>query len=88
MLDETQALAVVARLHKEISHRQAEERLTQPAAIGARVELKLEQFLHNPTGTMQVVLSSAIQLSPAERDSIIHILREIHEAREGHSTTP
>ena len=53
-----------------------------------RFGMKLEEFLNNPTGTMQVVLSSAIQLSPAERDSIIHILRELHEARAGSSTTP
>ena len=47
-----------------------------------RFGVKLEEFLHNPTGTMQVVLSSCIQLSPAERDSIIHILKGLHEAQE------
>lgn len=47
-----------------------------------RFGVKLEEFLHNPTGTMQVVLSSSIQLSPAERDSIIHILKGLHEERE------
>jgi hypothetical protein len=47
-----------------------------------RFGVELEQFLHNPTGTMQVVLSSTIQLSPAERDSIIHILKDLHEERE------
>jgi len=47
-----------------------------------RFGVKLEEFLHNPTGTMQVVLSSSIQLSPAERDSIIHILKGLHEAQE------
>ena len=47
-----------------------------------RFGVKLEEFLYNPTGTMQVVLSSTIQLSPAERDSIIHILKGLHEARE------
>ena len=50
-----------------------------------RFGVELEQFLHNPTGTMQVVLSSTIQLTPAERDSIIHILKGLHEER-GQST--
>ena len=64
--------------------------VTSPAEIGpdltlayedvqSRFGVPLEQFLHNPTGTMQVVLSSQIQLSTAERDSIIHILKELHE---------
>ena len=47
--------------------------------VQSRFSMKLEDFLHNPTGTMQMVLSSQIQLSTAERDSIIHILKEIHE---------
>jgi len=44
-----------------------------------RFSVKLEEFLHNPTGTMQVVLSSQIKLSPEERDSVIHILKELQE---------
>ncbi len=47
-----------------------------------RFSMKLEEFLHNPTGTMQVVLSSQIQLSTAERDSIIRILKRLHEESE------
>lgn len=47
-----------------------------------RFGVELEQFLRNPTGTMQVVLSSTIQLTPAERDSIIHILKGLYEERE------
>jgi hypothetical protein len=50
-----------------------------------RFGVELEEFLHNPTGTMQVVLSSSIQLSPAERDSIIKILKGLHEEREEQS---
>jgi hypothetical protein len=50
--------------------------------VQTRFSMPLEQFLHNPTGTMQIVLSSQIQLSTAERDSIIHILKELHENRE------
>ena len=47
-----------------------------------RFNQPLEQFLHNPTGTMQMVLSQMITLSPEERDSVIHILERLHEARE------
>ena len=47
--------------------------------VQSRFNMKLEEFLHNPTGTMQVVLSSQIQLSKEERDSVIHILKELHE---------
>jgi mono/diheme cytochrome c family protein len=50
--------------------------------VQTRFSMSLEEFLHNPTGTMQMVLSSQIQLSPAERDSIIHILKGLHEDRE------
>ena len=46
-----------------------------------RFGVKLEKFLHEPTGTMQMVLSSMIKLTPAERDSIIHILKELDEER-------
>jgi hypothetical protein len=41
--------------------------------------MKLEDFLKNPTGTMQIVLSSQIQLSPEERDSVFHLLKQLHE---------
>ena len=47
-----------------------------------RFNVSLEEFLPHPTGTMQVVLSQMITLSPAERDSIIHILKRLHEERE------
>ena len=64
------------------------------ADVQSRFGVKLEEFLHNPTGTMQVVLSSSIQLTPAERDSITRILKGLHEEREErdeqaeHSTKP
>lgn len=54
------------------------------ADVQTRFGVKLEQFLSAPTGTMQMVLSSMIKLTPAERDSIIHILKELHEEREEH----
>ena len=47
--------------------------------VQSRFGIKLEQFLPNPTGTMQMVLSTMIQLSPAERDSVIHILKQLQE---------
>ncbi len=58
-----------------------------------RFGVNLAEFLRNPTGTMQVVLSSSIQLSPAERDSIVRILEQLHEEHEAgehgeRSTTP
>lgn len=55
------------------------------ADVQTRFGLKLDQFLAAPTGTMQLVLSSMIKLTPAERDSIIHILKELHEEREERS---
>jgi hypothetical protein len=54
------------------------------ADVQTRFGLKLNQFLTAPTGTMQMVLSSMIKLTPAERDSIIHILTELHEQHEEH----
>ena len=53
--------------------------------VQTRFGLKLDQFLAAPTGTMQVVLSSMITLTPAERDSIVHILKDLHEEREERS---
>ena len=50
--------------------------------VQSRFNMKLEEFLKNPTGTMQVVLSSQIKLSPEERDSVIHILKQLHEESE------
>ena len=47
-----------------------------------RFNVSLEDFLRAPTGTMQVVLSQMITLTPAERDSITHILKRLHEERE------
>ncbi|MGE5803892.1 MAG: hypothetical protein ACM358_16735 [Gemmatimonadota bacterium] len=53
--------------------------------VQTRFGVKLDQFFTTPTGTMQVVLSSMIKLTPAERDSIIHILKQLHEEREARS---
>ena len=52
------------------------------ADVQSRFNMKLDEFLKNPTGTMQVVLSSQIKLTPEERDSVIHILTELHEDAE------
>jgi cytochrome c551/c552 len=54
--------------------------------VQSRFSMSLQEFLHNPTGTMQVVLSSQIQLSTAERDSIIRILTDLHEESEEEDT--
>ena len=53
--------------------------------VQTRFGVKLDQFFAAPTGTMQMVLSSMIKLTPAERDSIIHILKQLHEEREERS---
>lgn len=55
--------------------------------VKSRFGVSLEQFLPNPTGTMQMVLSQMIKLSPAERDSVIHILKGLHEEQEAHGGT-
>ena len=47
--------------------------------VRSRFNMELKDFLQNPTGTMQIVLSSQIKLSPAERDSIVEILEHLHE---------
>ena len=52
------------------------------ADVQNRFGVKLEEFLPNPTGTMQMVLSQLITLTPTERDSIVHILKQLHEAQE------
>ena len=51
--------------------------------VQSRFNMKLDEFLKNPTGTMQMVLSSQIKLTPEERDSIIEILEDLHEEAEG-----
>lgn len=50
--------------------------------VRSRFNMELEEFLKNPTGTMQIVLSSQIKLTPEERDSIIEILKDLHEDAE------
>lgn len=50
--------------------------------VQSRFGVTLEQFLPNPTGTMQMVLGQVIKLSPVERDSILHVLTRLHEAQE------
>jgi hypothetical protein len=53
-----------------------------------RFGVTLEEFLPNPTGTMQMVLSQLITLTPVERDSVIHILKQLHEQAEPAQTQP
>ena len=49
------------------------------ADVVSRFDEPLEKFLPNPTGTMQMVLSTLIKLEPEERDSVIHILKRLHD---------
>ncbi len=52
------------------------------ADVQSRFGMKLEEFLPTPTGTMQMVLGQLIKLSPAERDSVLHVLKRLHEEQE------
>lgn len=55
--------------------------------VQLRLGVSLAEYLAKPTGTMQVVLTSQVKLTPAERDSMVAVLRglwEEHEARQGH----
>jgi hypothetical protein len=51
-----------------------------------RFGVKLEEFLPNPTGTMQMVLSQMIHLTPVERDSVIHVLKRLHDEHDAGGT--
>jgi mono/diheme cytochrome c family protein len=50
--------------------------------VQLRFGVQLDQFLANPTGTMQVVLTSQITLTPAERDSIVSVLEALWREHE------
>ena len=52
------------------------------ADVHSRFGESLEEFLPHPTGTMQMVLGQLIKLTPEERDSVIHILKQINEEQE------
>jgi hypothetical protein len=41
----------------------------------------LDMFWQNPTGTMQLVLSSQIKLTPEEKDQALELLKEAYEKR-------
>ncbi|HEX7128097.1 MAG TPA: c-type cytochrome [Thermodesulfobacteriota bacterium] len=47
--------------------------------VRARFGTDLESFLKNPTGTMQIVLSSQITLSEDEREDIAELLIELEK---------
>jgi hypothetical protein len=51
--------------------------------VRSRFNTSLDSFMQQPTGTMQIVLSSMIQLTPAERDSIVKLLRELNHSNTG-----
>lgn len=45
------------------------------ADVVIRYDVSLESFLYNPTGVMRLLLASHLRLSPADRDSMVIILR-------------
>lgn len=45
--------------------------------VETRFGMELDDFLRNPTGTMMIVLSSQIQLTETEKDSIVRILKSL-----------
>lgn len=45
--------------------------------VQKRLGMTLEEFLEHPTGTMQIVLSSQIQLTEGERELVSEILRSL-----------
>lgn len=56
--------------------------------VRSRFGKSLDEFLHNPTGTMAIVLSTQIHLTEAEVDEAIRLLTEAHQrvqAEEGAS---
>jgi hypothetical protein len=48
--------------------------------VRQRFSTSLDSFLASPTGTMQIVFSAQIKLSPAERDSIFRLLRDLYNS--------
>ena len=50
--------------------------------VQQRFGVRLDEFLAQPTGTMQVVLGSQITLTPAERDSIVSVLEALWREHE------
>lgn len=49
--------------------------------VRRRHGLSLESFLTDPTGVMRMMLASHLRLTVADRDSIVHVLRQVFEAR-------
>lgn len=74
-----------------VCHSVAALKVRSPAQIGPdlstavedtqkRFGVTVDQFIRNPTGTMQVVLSRQIVLTPAQRETAIQKLREAYAA--------
>lgn len=49
--------------------------------VRSRYGLSLESFLYDPTGVMRMMLASHLNLSRADRDSMVHILAEVYGER-------
>ncbi len=51
------------------------------ADVVNRYGTTLKSFLYNPTGVMRLMLASHLQLSRADRDSMLHILTRLYVER-------
>ena len=49
--------------------------------VVTRYGVNLEAFLANPTGVMRLMLVAHLNVTQAERDSIVHVLRALHQER-------
>ena len=52
-----------------------------------RYGVNLESFMANPTGVMRMMLASHLRLTAADRDSIVRLLRGLHEERRADTET-
>lgn len=51
------------------------------ADVLTRYGVNLEAFLANPTGVMRLMLVAHLDLTQADRDSIVHVLKILHRER-------
>jgi len=52
--------------------------------VQTRYGVTLEEFLPNPTGTMQLVFSQMTHLTSAERDSVVRLLKALQAEHDAH----
>jgi len=51
------------------------------ADVVTRYGVNLEAFLANPTGVMRLMMVAHLDLTQADRDSIVHVLKTLHRER-------